>query len=157
MSTTQTLTTETPATAPNATTRRRRPRATAAPGSSIPRFLACRKSAVALGLLVSAQFVVMLDTSIVNIALPSIQADFGLGPTGVTWVINAYVLAFGSLLLMSGRVADLFGRRRMFVAGSTLFTAGTLVAAAAVNPAMLVTGRIVQGAGAAALSPAAMS
>ena len=99
----------------------------------------------------------MLDTSIVNVALPSIQADLGLGPTGITWVVNAYVLAFGSLLLMSGRAADLFGRRRMFVAGSTLFTAGTLLAAAAANPAMLVAGRIIQGAGAAALSPAAMS
>ena len=112
---------------------------------------------MALGLLVSAQFVVMLDTSIVNVALPSIQADLGLGPTGVTWVVNAYVLAFGSLLLLSGRAADLFGRRRMFVAGSALFTAGTLLAAAAANPAMLMAGRIIQGAGAAALSPAAMS
>jgi len=73
---------------------------------------------VALGLLVSAQFVVMLDTSIVNVALPSIQADLNLGPTAVAWVLNAYVLAFGSLLLLSGRAADLFGRRRMFVAGS---------------------------------------
>ena len=99
----------------------------------------------------------MLDTSIVNVALPSIQADLGLGPTGITWVVNAYVLTFGSLLLMSGRAADLFGRRRMFVAGSTLFAAGTLLAAGAANPAMLVAGRIIQGTGAAALSPAAMS
>jgi EmrB/QacA subfamily drug resistance transporter len=115
------------------------------------------RRSIALWLLVSAQFVVMLDTSIVNVALPSIQADLGLGPTGITWVINAYVLAFGSLLLLSGRAADLFGRRRMFVAGSTLFTVGTLLAAAADNPTMLVAGRIIQGAGAAALSPAAMS
>lgn len=112
---------------------------------------------VALGLLVSAQFVVMLDTSIVNVALPSIQADLRLGPTAVAWVLNAYVLAFGSLLLLSGRAADLFGRRRMFVAGSAVFTAGTLLAAAATSPTMLAAGRIVQGAGAAALSPAAMS
>ncbi len=63
----------------------------------------------------SAQFVVMLDTSIVNVALPSIQADLGLSPTAITWVVNAYVLAFGGLLLLSGRAADLFGRRRMFV------------------------------------------
>jgi EmrB/QacA subfamily drug resistance transporter len=116
-----------------------------------------RRRAVALGLLVSAQFVVMLDTSIVNVALPSIQADLGLGPTGLTWVVNAYVLTFGGLLLLSGRAADLAGRRRMFVAGSVLFSVGTLLAAAAANPAMLVAGRIVQGAGAAALSPAAMS
>jgi EmrB/QacA subfamily drug resistance transporter len=112
---------------------------------------------VALGLLVSAQFVVMLDTSIVNVALPTIQTRLGLSPTAITWVINAYVLAFGGLLLLSGRAADLFGRRRMFIAGSTLFTLGTLLAALAANPALLVTGRIVQGIGAAALSPAAMS
>jgi EmrB/QacA subfamily drug resistance transporter len=116
-----------------------------------------RRRWVALGLLVSAQFVVMLDTSIVNVALPSIQADLRLSPTAVTWVINAYVLAFGGLLLLSGRVADLFGRRRMFVAGSTLFALGTLLAAFAGNQGLLVTGRIVQGVGAAALSPAAMS
>jgi EmrB/QacA subfamily drug resistance transporter len=107
--------------------------------------------------LVSAQFVVMLDTSIVNVALPSIQGNLGLSPTAVTWVVNAYVLAFGGLLLLSGRAADLFGRRRMFVAGSALFTVGTLLAAFATDQGQLVGGRIVQGAGAAALSPAAMS
>jgi EmrB/QacA subfamily drug resistance transporter len=112
---------------------------------------------VALGVLVSAQFVVMLDTSIVNVALPSIQADLGLSPTAITWVVNAYVLAFGGLLLLSGRAADLIGRRRMFVAGSALFTVGTLMAAVAVDQTLLVAGRIVQGVGAAALSPAAMS
>jgi EmrB/QacA subfamily drug resistance transporter len=115
------------------------------------------RRAVALGLLVSAQFTVMLDTSIVNVALPSLQSDLGLGPAGVAWVINAYVLAFGGLLVLSGRVADLLGRRRMFVAGSSLFTVGTLLAAAASDPWVLVGGRVVQGAGAAALSPAAMS
>ena len=112
---------------------------------------------VALGLLVSAQVVVMLDTSIVNVALPSIQADLGLRPTTITWVVNAYVLACGGLLLISGRAADLFGRRRMFIAGSALFTAGTLMAAMTPNAWLLVGGRVIQGAGAAALSPAAMS
>ena len=112
---------------------------------------------IALGLLISAQFVVMLDTSIVNVALPSIQSDLGLSPTAVTWIVNAYVLAFGGLLLLSGRAADLFGRRRVFVAGSALFTIGTLLAALAASQWLLVAGRIVQGAGAAALSPAAMS
>lgn len=116
-----------------------------------------RRRSVAFGLLVSAQFVVMLDTSIVNVALPSVQADLGLSPAGLTWVVNAYVLTFGGLLLLSGRAADLFGRRRMFMAGSTVFTLGTLLAAVAANGGMLVAGRIVQGAGAAALSPAAMS
>jgi len=129
----------------------------ARPSATPARMLATHRRSLALGLLVSAQFVVMLDTSIVNVALPSIQADLALGPAGAAWVVNAYVLAFGSLLLLSGRAADLFGRRRMFTAGSALFTAGTLLAAAASTPAMLMAGRIVQGAGAAALSPAAMS
>lgn len=111
----------------------------------------------ALGLLVSAQFVVMLDTSIVNVALPSIQRDLALTPAGVAWVVNAYVLTFGGLLLLAGRAADVVGRRRMFVAGSAAFTAGTLLAGTAGSEAVLVAARVVQGAGAAALSPAAMS
>jgi len=118
---------------------------------------AIRRRHLALVLLASAQFVVMLDTSIVNVALPSIQADLGLSPTGLTWVVNAYVLTFGGLLLVFGRLADLVGRRRMFVGGSAVFTLGTLIAASAGTSELLVAGRIVQGAGAAALSPAAMS
>ena len=112
---------------------------------------------IALGLLASAQFVVMLDTSIVNVALPSIQSDLGLGATGLTWVINAYILTFGGLLLLFGRLGDLIGRRRMFIGGSALFTVGTLVAGFAPAAGALVAGRVLQGAGAAALSPAAMS
>jgi EmrB/QacA subfamily drug resistance transporter len=110
-----------------------------------------------LALLVSAQLVVMLDVSIVNVALPSIQADLGTGALGLTWVVNAYVLAFGGLLLLSGRAADVFGRRRLFIAGATVFTAGTLICAASGDAWLLIAGRVVQGAGAAALSPAAMS
>jgi EmrB/QacA subfamily drug resistance transporter len=112
---------------------------------------------VVLGLLVSAQFLVMLDASIVNVTLASIQKDLGFSATQVTWVVNAYVVTFGGLLLLSGRVADLFGRRRTFVAGSLVFTVGTLLAAVSVDQATLIAGRIIQGAGAAALSPAAMS
>jgi EmrB/QacA subfamily drug resistance transporter len=112
---------------------------------------------VVLGLLVSAQFLVMLDASIVNVTLASIQTDLGFSATKVTWVVNAYIVAFGGLLLLSGRVADLYGRRRTFVVGSVVFTLGTLLAAVSVNQAMLIAGRIIQGAGAAALSPAAMS
>ena len=95
----------------------------------------------------------MLDTSIVNVALPSIQADLGLGAADATWIVNAYVVAFGGLLLLSGRLADLFGRRRMFSAGSALFMAGTLLAAAAPDQGLLLAGRVVQGVGAAALRP----
>jgi hypothetical protein len=109
-----------------------------------------RRRAIGLGLLISAQFVVMLDTSIVNVALPSIQADMSLSSNRLSWIVNAYVLTFGGLLLLFGRVADLLGRRRMFIAGSAAFTLGTLVAATAVNEWMLVAGRVIQGAGAAA-------
>lgn len=127
---------------------------TAAPAPAAPPTVRHR---AALALLASAQFVVMLDTSIVNVALPSIQADLALGVTDLTWVVNAYVLAFGGLLLLAGRTADLLGRRRVFVAGAVVFTVGTLVAGTAAGPAALVLGRVVQGVGAAALSPAAMS
>ena len=127
--------------------------------ASSPRLVtgSTRRDRVTLGLLVSAQFLVMLDASIVNVALPSIQEELHFGPAAVTWVVNAYVLAFAGLLLLSGRAADLIGRRRIFVSGAAVFTAGTLLAAAAVNQEMLILGRIVQGVGAAGLSPAAMS
>lgn len=108
-------------------------------------------------LLVSAQFVVMLDTSIVNVALPSVQRDLALDPAGVAWTVNAYVLAFGGLLLLAGRAADVVGRRRMFVLGAVVFTVGSVLAGTADSGTALVAGRLVQGAGAAALSPAAMS
>jgi MFS family permease len=93
----------------------------------------------------------------VNVALPSIQSELGFGPAAVTWVVNAYVLAFTGLLLLSGRAADLFGRRRVFVVGASLFTVGTLLAAVALTKELLILGRVVQGIGAAGLSPAAMS
>lgn len=115
-----------------------------------------RRRAAAV-LLVSAQFVVMLDTSIVNVALPSIQNDLGLSPAGLAWVVNAYVLAFGALLLLAGRAADIVGRRTMFIVGAGVFTLGSLLAGSASGEGALVTGRVVQGIGAAALSPAAMS
>ncbi len=134
----------------------RRPVAGSTTGPAAPLPSRLRRRA-ALGLLVSAQFVVMLDTSIVNVALPSIQDDLALTPAGVAWVVNAYVLTFGGLLLLAGRAADVVGRRRMFVAGSAVFTAGTLLAGTAPSEAVLVAARVVQGAGAAALSPAALS
>ena len=122
-----------------------------------PRPMACRRRRLGLAVLVSAQFLVMLDASIVNVALPSIQSELGFGGAGVTWVVNSYVLAFAGLLLLSGRAADLLGRRRVFTVGGWLFTIGTLVAATAVSQQLLVAGRVVQGVGAAALSPAAMA
>lgn len=116
-----------------------------------------RQRRLALPLLVSAQFVVMLDTSIVNVALPSIQSALSLDASSLSWVVNAYVLTFGGLLLLCGRVADRVGRRTMFTLGAALFTVGTLAAAAAGGEWMLLAGRVVQGLGAACLSPAAMA
>lgn len=107
--------------------------------------------------LFSAQFVVMLDTSIVNVAVPSMQHDLGLSHVGVAWVVNAYFLSFGGFLLLAGRLADVIGRRRMFMAGSAVFTAGTLAAGFAGTESVLVAARAFQGLGAAALSPAALS
>lgn len=107
--------------------------------------------------LVSAQLVVMLDSSILNVALPSIAAELGLSATGTAWVLNAYFLSFGGLLLVSGRAADVFGRRRMFLTGAAVLAIGSVVGALAPDEGVLIAARVCQGAGAAMLSPAAMS
>lgn len=107
--------------------------------------------------LVAAQFVVMLDSSILNVALPSIAADLGLSPIGTAWVLNAYFLTFGGLLLISGRAADVFGRRRMFLLGAGVLIGGSVLGGFASTDTVLVAARLLQGAGAAMLSPAAMS
>lgn len=110
-----------------------------------------------LAVLISAQFVIMLDTSIVNVALPSIQQDLNLTAPGVAWVANAYFLAFGGFLLVSGRTADVVGKRRMFVIGAALFTTASVFAGLAVSETTLIAARTLQGLGAAALSPAGMA
>lgn len=107
--------------------------------------------------LVAAQFVVMLDSSILNVALPSIATDLDLTPVGTAWVLNAYFLTFGGLLLISGRAADVFGRRRMFLLGASVLVAGSVLGGFATTEALLIVARLIQGAGAAMLSPAAMS
>ena len=107
--------------------------------------------------LVAAQLVVMLDSSILNVALPSIAEDLGLTAVGTAWVLNAYFLTFGGLLLISGRAADVFGRRRMFLIGAGVLAAGSVLGGFAPDETMLVLARLVQGAGSAMLSPAAMS
>lgn len=107
--------------------------------------------------LVAAQLVVMLDSSILNVALPSIAEDLGVTAVGTAWVLNAYFLTFGGLLLVSGRAADIFGRRRMFLTGATVLVAGSLLGGFASTDAVLVTARLIQGGGAAMLSPAAMA
>ena len=112
---------------------------------------------LALVVLAVAQFVVVLDASIMNIALPSISADLGVPTEDLSWIINAYVLTFGGFLLLGGRFADLLGRRRVFVAGLVLFGAASLAGGLAATQGQLVAARAVQGLGGALLAPAALS
>ncbi|MET9604076.1 MFS transporter [Streptomyces sp. NPDC006512] len=111
----------------------------------------------ALAALAAAQFTVMLATSIVNVALPQIRAGVGLSDGGTTWVVNAYGLAFGALLLTGGRAGDLFGRRRVLTVGLALFAAASVAAGSAASPGVLIAARAVQGLGAAAIAPAALA
>ncbi|HEY2004339.1 MAG TPA: DHA2 family efflux MFS transporter permease subunit [Candidatus Saccharimonadia bacterium] len=113
---------------------------------------------MALAVLAAAQFMVILDATIVNVALPAIQKALGFNTASdLQWVVTAYALAFGGFLLLGGRLADLFGRRRMFMAGVSLFALASLAGGFAQNPAMLVTFRAIQGLGGALLAPAALS
>jgi EmrB/QacA subfamily drug resistance transporter len=111
----------------------------------------------ALILLCVAQFVVVLDASIVNVALPSIGKGLHLSEQNLPWVVNAYVIAFGGFLLLGGRAADLLGRRRVFMAGLVVVAVASLLAGFAANQGELIAGRVAQGLGAAIISPAALS
>jgi len=111
----------------------------------------------ALVLILTAAFMVVLDFSIVNVALPSIETELGFPADAVQWIITAYAISFGGLLILGGRAADLFGRRRMFIAGLLLFSAASLAGGLAHDPVLLVASRLVQGAGAALVAPAALS
>jgi EmrB/QacA subfamily drug resistance transporter len=110
-----------------------------------------------LALLCSAYFMVILDVSIVNVALPSIQADLHFSPGDLQWVLSAYALTFGGFLLLGGRTADILGRRRVFMAGVALFTVASLLCGLSTSEGMLIAARAVQGLGAAILSPSALS
>jgi EmrB/QacA subfamily drug resistance transporter len=111
----------------------------------------------ALALLCGAFFMVVLDATIVLVALPSIQADLGFSEQGLQWVLSAYALTFGGLLLLGGRAADLLGRRRLFMTGVLFFTAASLLCGLAWSPAALLAARAVQGIGAAIMTPTALS
>jgi EmrB/QacA subfamily drug resistance transporter len=111
----------------------------------------------ALALIVTAQFMVILDVAIVNVALPSIKSDLGFSQTSLQWVISAYAIMFGGALLLGGRLADLLGRRRMFVAGLALFAISSLLCGLAWSEGSLITFRALQGLGGALLAPAALS
>ncbi|MGW2207112.1 MFS transporter [Streptomyces sp. NPDC001774] len=116
-----------------------------------------RRPGAALAALAGAQFTVMLATSIVNVALPGIRAGVGLSDSGTPWVMNAYGLAFGALLLAGGRAADLLGRRRVLLAGLAVFALSSVAAGLADSPAVLIAARAVQGMGAAAVAPASLA
>jgi EmrB/QacA subfamily drug resistance transporter len=112
---------------------------------------------IALILLCFAQFIVVLDASIVNVALPSIGEALNFSQQNLAWVVNAYVLTFGGFLLLGGRLADLLGRRRVFIAGLLLVAAASLAAGFAANEGQLIAARAAQGLGAAIISPSALS
>ena len=112
---------------------------------------------LALLLLAAAQFVVVLDASIVNVALPSIGKDLQFSQENLSWVVNAYVLVFGGFLLLGGRMADLLGRRRVFIGGLVLFGIASLLGGLSSNEGQLIAARALQGLGAALLSPAALA
>ena len=111
----------------------------------------------ALVLLCLAEFMLILDATAANVALPTIGRELSLGRTGLTWVVTAYVLAFGGLMLLGGRLADTLGRNRVLYAGVALFTLGSLVCGLTDSGAVLIAARAVQGVGAALVAPAALS
>lgn len=112
---------------------------------------------LALAALCAAFFMVILDVAIVNVALPTIQVDLDFSQQNLQWVVSAYALAFGGLLLLGGRAADLLGRRRVFLAGIAVFAAASLLAGLAPSDVALIAGRALQGVGAAMMTPAALS
>jgi EmrB/QacA subfamily drug resistance transporter len=111
----------------------------------------------ALAVIALAQFMVIMDTSIIGVALPEIQTDLGFSPGDLSWVFNAYVVAFGGLLLLGGRLSDLFGARRLFLAGWAILAAGSLAAGLAETTGVEIAARAVQGVGAAFIAPSALT
>jgi EmrB/QacA subfamily drug resistance transporter len=123
-----------------------------------PRIARARRSAGALlAIVCAAQFMVILDVSIVNVALPSIHDSLHFTTSGLQWVISAYTLTFAGFILLGGRASDLLGRRRVFVAGTALFTLASLACGLSNSPSLLIAARALQGLGAAVLSPASLA
>src|SRR5213082_1187571 len=116
-----------------------------------------RRRWLALAVIVTAQFMVVLDVAIVNVALPSIRTDLNFSQESLQWVITAYAIMFGGVLLLGGRLADLLGRRRLFMIGLALFTVSSLLDGLAWSEGSLIAFRSLQGLGAAMMSPAALS
>src|SRR6266576_3931204 len=134
-------------------TPRRSPMSTAATASESR----SRSRWIALAVIVAAQFMVVLDVAIVNVALPSIRTDLHFSQESLQWVITAYSIFFGGVLLLGGRMADLLGRRRLFIAGLVLFTTASLLSGLAWSEGSLIVFRALQGLGGGLLSPAALS
>src|SRR6202162_2009872 len=120
------------------------------PGRHVPAWLV-------LALVCIGQFMVVLDASIVNVALPSIQRDLHFSTSGLQWIVNAYTLTFAGFLLLGGRAADLFGRRKIFLVGLAVFTVSSLLGGIAQSEALLIGARALQGLGAAILAPATLT
>src|ERR1700719_5400853 len=116
-----------------------------------------RHLGLALFVIASAQLMVVLDATIVNVALPHVQNALGFSGTGLEWIVNAYTLAFGGLLLLGGRAGDILGRRRVFIAGMILFSVASLAGGFATTQAWLLAARAVQGVGAAVIAPTALA
>src|SRR5439155_8687728 len=116
-----------------------------------------RRRWIAIAVIVAAQFMVVLDVAIVNVALPSIRTDLHFSPESLQWVITAYAIFFGGVLLLGGRLGDLLGRRRVFMLGLGLFALTSLLAGRAVSAGMLIAARVAQGAAGAILAPSVFS
>src|SRR5580658_5032054 len=112
---------------------------------------------LALYVLCLGTLMIVLDTTIVNVALPSIRSDLGFSETSLAWVVNAYLLTFGGFLLLGGRLGDLYGRRKLFLTGITVFTLASLCCGLSTSQGMLVTARAVQGVGGAIASAVGLS
>jgi EmrB/QacA subfamily drug resistance transporter len=123
----------------------------------MPRIRDSKSSDFLLVLVCLAQFMVVLDVSIVNVALPSIQDALGFSDTGLQWVVNGYTLTFAGFLMLGGRACDLFGRREVFLVGTAMFTLASLVCAVADSQTLLLGARALQGIGAATISPAGLA
>jgi len=133
--------------------------ATAAPPDTRPASTEAARSGhpLRLALILVAAFMVVLDFSIVNVALPSIERELHMPADAVQWIVTGYAISFGGLLILGGRAADLLGRRRMFITGLIAFALASLAGGLAQDPALLIAARVIQGAGAAIVAPAALS
>src|SRR5438034_8404359 len=128
-----------------------------AAASPLPRRASRVSANAVLALIAVAQFMVILDATIVNVALPTSKVDVGFSEQSLSWILNAYTLMFGGFLLLGGRLADRLGRRRLFVAGIALFSGASLICGVSQSEGMLLVARGLQGLGGALVSPAALS